>query len=61
MNVKRIFGTVLTILGIGGLIYVGNGLINKGIGNTSLIVVGIIGLLFFFSGISLIKNTKDES
>lgn len=61
MNIKRIFGTVLTILGIAGLIYVGNGLINKGVSNTPLIVVGIIGLLFFFSGISLVKNTKDES
>jgi len=61
MNVKRIFGTVLTVLGIGGLIYVGNGLINKGVGSTSLIVVGIIALLFFSSGISLVKNTKDES
>ncbi|UZT99178.1 hypothetical protein ODZ84_06295 [Chryseobacterium fluminis] len=60
MNVKRIFGTVLTVLGIGGLIYVGNGLINKGVGSTSLIVVGIIALLFFSSGISLVKNTKDE-
>ncbi|OCA78814.1 hypothetical protein BBH99_07515 [Chryseobacterium contaminans] len=61
MNIKRIFGTVLTILGIAGLIYVGNGLINKGVANMTLIVVGIIGLLFFFSGISLVKNTKDES
>ncbi len=61
MNIKRIFGTVLTILGIAGLIYVGNGLINKGVANMTLIVVGIIGLLFFFSGIGLVKNTKDES
>lgn len=61
MNIKRIFGTVLTILGIAGLIYVGNGLINKGGANMTLIVVGIIGLLFFFSGISLVKNTKDEN
>ncbi|WP_426479305.1 hypothetical protein ACP3T3_07600 [Chryseobacterium sp. CBSDS_008] len=61
MNVKRIFGTLLTVLGIGGLIYVGNGLINKGVGTMSLIVVGVIGIVFFIAGISLVKNTKDES
>ena len=61
MNVKRIFGTILTILGIAGLLYVGNGLINKGVATMTLIVTGIIGLLFFFAGISLVKNTKDES
>ena len=60
MNVKRIFGTILTILGIVGLIYTGNGLIHKDTTNMSLIVVGVISLLFFFSGIGLIKNTKDE-
>ncbi len=60
MNVKRIFGTILTILGIVGLIYTGNGLIHKDTTNMTLIVVGVISLLFFFSGIGLIKNTKDE-
>ncbi len=61
MNVKRIFGAILTILGIGGLIYVGNGLINKGGATMPLIVVGVIGLIFFIAGISLVKNTRDES
>ncbi len=61
MNVKRIFGTVLTILGIIGLIYTGYELINKSANYTTLIVVGIIGLIFFFSGIGLVKNTKDEA
>lgn len=60
MNVKRIFGTVLTVLGIISLIYTGSQLINKSEGYTTLIVVGVIGLIFFFSGISLVKNTKDE-
>ncbi|WP_293907115.1 MULTISPECIES: hypothetical protein [unclassified Sphingobacterium] len=60
MNVKRIFGTVLTILGIVGLIYTGNGLIHRDTTNMTLIVVGVISLLFFFSGIGLIKNTRDE-
>lgn len=61
MNVKRIFGSILTILGIGGLLYVGNGLINKGVANMPLIVVGVIGLIFFIAGISLVKNTRDET
>ncbi|WP_312186692.1 hypothetical protein [Sphingobacterium sp.] len=60
MNVKRIFGTVLTILGIVGLVYTGSGLINQDTTQMTLIVVGVIALLFFFSGIGLIKNTKDE-
>ncbi|MGO4708886.1 hypothetical protein AB4Y90_07140 [Chryseobacterium sp. 2TAF14] len=60
MNVKRIFGTVLTVLGIAGLIYTGYQIINKSEAYTSLAVFGIIGLIFFISGISLVKNTKDE-
>ncbi|MFL9832586.1 hypothetical protein [Chryseobacterium terrae] len=61
MNIKRIFGTILTVLGIVGLIYTGYELINKSTAYTTLSVAGIIGLIFFFSGISLVKNTKDES
>ncbi|MET3037165.1 hypothetical protein ABXT08_13730 [Chryseobacterium sp. NRRL B-14859] len=61
MNVKRIFGTILTILGIFGLVYTGYELIQKSHAYTTLIVVGILGLIFFSSGISLVKNTKDES
>lgn len=59
MNVKRIFGTILTILGIIGLIYTGYELINKNTDYISLIVIGVIALIFFFSGIGLVKNTKD--
>jgi len=61
MNVKRVFGAALTILGVFGLIYTGYQLINKSTAYTTLIVVGIIGLIFFFSGLNLVKNTKDES
>ncbi|ANH80820.1 hypothetical protein A8C56_07360 [Niabella ginsenosidivorans] len=61
MNVKRVFGAVLTILGVISLIYTGYELINKSTSYTSLIVIGVIGLIFFFSGISLVKNTKDEA
>lgn len=61
MNVKRIFGAVLTVLGIIGLIYAGYGFVKHSIQTRELIVVGIIGLIFFFSGIGLVKNTKDEA
>lgn len=61
MNVKRIFGTILTILGIIGLIYTGYELINKNTDYVSLTVIGVIALIFFFSGIGLVKNTKDAA
>jgi len=61
MNVKRTFGAILTVLGIIGLIYAGIAIINHSSTATTLSVVGIIALLFFFSGISLVKNTKDEA
>jgi uncharacterized membrane protein len=59
MNVKRTFGTILTILGIIGLIYSGFGFMKQTIHARELIVVGIISVIFFFSGIGLVKNTKD--
>ncbi|WP_379087330.1 hypothetical protein [Pedobacter sp. UC225_65] len=61
MNVKRTFGTVLTILGIIGLIYSGWGFVQNSIQTKELIVIGIIAIIFFVSGIGLVKNTKDEA
>lgn len=61
MNVKRFFGTILTVLGIVGLIYTGYELINKSAAYTTLGVIGVLGLIFFFAGIGLVKNTKDEA
>jgi uncharacterized membrane protein len=61
MNVKRTFGTILTVLGIIGLIYAGYGYTQKDPATRQLIVYGIVGLIFFFSGIGLVKNTKDEA
>jgi uncharacterized membrane protein len=64
MNVKRIFGIILTILGIAGLIYAAVVFLNAG-GSTNdtkaLIVYGILGSIFFFTGIGLIKGTHDDS
>jgi hypothetical protein len=64
MNLKRIFGAVLTILGIGALIYAAVLFVNSGSltdNLKSLIIYGALGLLFFISGISLVRTTKDEA
>jgi len=60
MNLKRTFGAILTVLGIIGLIYAGLEIINHSGQITTLVVVGIIAIIFFFTGISLIRTTKDE-
>lgn len=59
MNVKRIFGTILTILGIIGIIYAGWNLIQNSRDLKTIAVCGIIGIIFFIAGIGLVKNTKD--
>ena len=62
MNVKRIFGVILTLLGIGGLIYTAVIFSNTNGGTRdikSLTIFGVLGLLFFISGMGLVKNTKD--
>lgn len=64
MNVKRIFGVILTLLGIGGLIYTAVVFANTSGSNRdvkSLIIYGVLGLIFFISGIGLVRTTKDES
>jgi uncharacterized membrane protein len=64
MNIKRIFGALLTVLGIAGLIYGAVLFVNnaRGVRDTrALIIYSIIGLIFFIAGIGLIKTTKDES
>lgn len=61
MNLKRTFGAVLTVLGIVGLIYTGIGIVQHSVQTTTLVVVGIISLLFFFQGIALVRNTADTA
>lgn len=64
MNLKRTFGALLTILGIVGLIYTAVVFTNTS-GDTKdvklLIVYGVLGFIFFMTGISLVRNTKDEA
>lgn len=64
MNVKRLFGIILTVLGIAGLIYAAALFMNGGSGSNqvkSLIVYGVLGAIFFFTGIGLIKGTQDDA
>jgi hypothetical protein len=63
MNIKRIFGALLSILGIGGLIYTAVLFVNSsGERNIrALFMYGILGLIFFMAGIGLVRTTKDEA
>ncbi len=64
MNIKRIFGTILTFLGIGGLIFSAVLFANTTGGSKdvkSIVIYSVLGLLFFIAGMSLVRTTKDES
>ena len=61
---KRIIGFILTILGIAGLITAGVFFMQGGASNTtvkSIMLYGILGLLFFFAGVGLVRNTHDKA
>ncbi len=59
---KRVIGVILTLLGIIALIVGGMNFVNHS-GNTYNMKViatcGILGVIFFFAGIGLIRATKD--
>ncbi len=60
---KRVLGILLTILGIGGLIAAAFYFMNGGSGTRSIksiVIFGVLGAIFFASGIGLIQNTKDR-
>lgn len=64
MNEKRIFGAILTVLGIAGLIYTAVLFVNTSGSNRdfrALAIYGVLGLIFFIAGISLVRTTSDES
>lgn len=60
---KRVMGIILSILGIVGLILAGYNFMNgSGAKNIKEIVLyGILGAIFFFAGISLIRTTRDRA
>jgi hypothetical protein len=64
MNLKRIFGAMLTLIGTAGLIY--TAILFTGIASETrevftVVIFGGVSLIFFIAGISLIRTTKDES
>ncbi len=68
MNLKRTFGAILTILGIIFIIWAAYAFMSGGssmgdvsVSKFSSIVPFIVGLIFFMSGIGLIKGTQDAS
>ena len=60
---KRLFGVIITILGITGLLLATYNIVQGNTANnhsiTSVVIYGIQGVLFFFAGIGMIRNTRD--
>ncbi|PWV48241.1 hypothetical protein [Chitinophaga sp. S165] len=60
---KRIIGIILTFLGIAGLIMGAMNFMNSTGATRSIkgiIIYSILGAIFFFAGIGLIRSTKDR-
>jgi hypothetical protein len=60
---KRVIGIILTILGVFGLIYAGVQFMNGASGNKGIkemVIFGVLGAIFFFSGIGLVRGTHDK-
>jgi hypothetical protein len=60
---KRSLGIILSVLGIVGLIIAAVNFINGGSGAhhiREILACGILGVLFFTAGVSLIRTTKDR-
>jgi hypothetical protein len=61
---KRILGIILAILGVLGLLVAAVLFMNGGGGARhirSICVFGLLGAVFFFSGIGLVRNTNDKA
>jgi len=62
---KRIFGVILIVLGIAGLIIAAYNFLQKSDQSTynikSITVFSLLGLLFFFGGLGLLRSTKDKA
>lgn len=60
---KRVIGFLLTLLGVAGLIIAAVNFLNTNGANRSvksIIIFGLLGAIFFFAGIGLVRNTKDK-
>lgn len=62
---KKIIGIILTLAGVIGLITAAWYILNTGstgIRDIKLIsIYGVLGIIFFFAGIGLVRTTKDKS
>jgi len=64
MNIKRIFGALLTLAGVIALIYAAAIFSDTSGGQRdirAIIIYGALGFIFFVTGISLVRTTKDEA
>jgi Na+-transporting NADH:ubiquinone oxidoreductase subunit NqrE len=60
---KRVLGIILSLLGVIGLIMAGVRFLHGSGGNYNvkeIVLYGLLGAVFFFAGIGLIKNTSDK-
>ena len=61
---KRVLGIILSLLGVIGLIYAGINFLTGGTDQKNIkaiIFSGVLGAIFFYAGISLVRNTKDKA
>ena len=64
MNQKRTFGSILTILGIVGIIIAAMAFLQiggLGLSKMNSLVPFVVGLIFFFAGINLVRATGDRA
>jgi uncharacterized membrane protein len=64
MNIKRIFGALLTLLGIAALIYTAVLFAKNSTGKAdykTMVIYAVLGTIFFIAGIGLVKTIKDEA
>lgn len=61
---KRVLGIILSLLGVAGIVYAAISFLNGGsdVKNIKVIATsGIVGAIFFFAGIGLVRNTNDKA
>ncbi|GAB3793978.1 hypothetical protein GCM10028819_06570 [Spirosoma humi] len=57
MNAKSILGIILTLVGLIGLVYGGIDFTKGGVSQSSFVYV-ILGGIFFFAGVGLVRSTR---
>ncbi len=60
---KRFLGIMLAVLGVAGLIFALVNFINGGSGAhhvREIIGYGVLGVIFFAAGVSLVRTTRDK-